>query len=102
MGLCSMVSLFRSVSNTHICFSVRSPTFRLYWKLPLYPFVVSAFGRTLLHGMGKSVGSVLDRVQMMGYDKYEWTPLLLEKIPQDQLPEEFGGYKNFTAEAEYS
>ena len=67
-----------------------------------YPFAVNAFGRTVFYGMRTVLGSVLDRVHMMGYDKYEWTPLLLEKIPQDQLPEEFGGYKNFTAVAEYS
>ena len=59
------------------------------------------FARYFVKAVSVFLGPVAERFYTFGYDEEEWLPFILERIDMDHLPEEFGGYSNFTAIAEY-
>ena len=64
-------------------------------------FAVNAFARVFITAVSAFMGPLMERVHIFGYDQEEWLPFILERIDRDQLPEEYGGYSNFTPIATY-
>ena len=64
-------------------------------------FAVNTFARYFITAISVFLGPVMEHVHVFGYDKEEWLPFILERIERDQLPEEFGGFANFTPIATY-
>ncbi|CAG7825499.1 unnamed protein product [Allacma fusca] len=56
---------------------------------------VNPLAEKLLQLAKPLAGKFLERMEIHGTNKRKWMPRILRKIPRDQLPEAYGGYKNF-------
>ncbi|CAG7786697.1 unnamed protein product, partial [Allacma fusca] len=55
----------------------------------------NAFAQVVLNFLRPILGSALERVEVFGTNKNSWIPRLLKELPKDQLPEKYGGRKDF-------
>ena len=60
---------------------------KLYFTIASYPAV------RLINIVLPLLGSLLENVEVYGENKNKWQPAILRFIPQDQIPQWYGGVK---------